>query len=576
MGLWAKFVDGVSTVTDYISTGVKWIWDNLSFNRINGAALHYAKNTSVQMLEQVAALGASIPSLVNHPKSRKILDSMAYIVVHDVLPVVSVNYINQTVQNYFRQGIDEEALPWLSAYSGVITMLNMTNTAVRLYTYRQGAQTLIRVTIVDMLGPSAFNKHKLSNPPPSLCLDKKCTGKRKIKGSLREPFILLANDLVTAGISYVPYVGKPTAFVLSTFFAGRYITRVVTPERCDRHKAMMQESVLALGLSYQASLFLINSVLGATVGMPPYLCYRTLKHLLLLLHINNAAHMSIPLVSQDEATIPVDLLNVYEATSRFIADVIAEGLIKRIPIDFQFDKNAKPIIPLSTALQFGTRLLKNDMEIENIPEPGFFSSAAKTIRLWVTPQLLHSPRDLINDPIISKYWPRLRKGAITSIEIIQKAGQSTTAATLAWAPKSVATAIKLTTGIPKNVTKIVLMLTQDEDFWEFVNALKLWFERHDLKAEVVLVNSDKITLNGEKPILDFPNIIGLKPVNSSSNITSDKPQIIVSDANKLRSIKRSQSHQVVANDSSMLFSSRAHRQKQKEDSITFNENHFTY
>jgi len=101
---------------------------------------------------------------------------------------------------------------------------------------------------------------------------------------------------LTWAINKIPYVGPLTSEVLDIYFIGRYETRLVTPERCERHKAMMQESVLALGLSYKATTMLMDMCLNATTGMPPYLYYRTMRQLLLLLHVNVAAHMALPLV----------------------------------------------------------------------------------------------------------------------------------------------------------------------------------------------------------------------------------------------------------------------------------------
>lgn len=563
MSWWDTLVDGVSTIAEYFSYGAKWIWTNIPLSRMTKSTLNYVANTSVQFIDQAVALRTAIPSLIYNPASRKVLNSMSYIVVHDVLPVVGVNYINNSIQNYFRQKTPAEALPWFSAYTGLLTALNVADYAVRAYTLRQSAEALTHITLVDVLGPAAFNQHKKTKQLPSLCSTEKCTKKRQYKGGLREPLILLSNDLVTSGVSYIPYVGKPISLMLSTIFAGRYITRLVTPERCERHKAMMQESVLALGLSYKASMFIMDNILKATVGMPPFMYYRTLQHLMLLLHINTAAHMTIPLITAEQTTISIDLFNAYEATSRFFADVIFEGLIKRIPIDIKFDPNARPLIPLSTALQYGTRLLKNDMEKEVVPKPGFFSSSLQTIRIWVTPNLFHSQRQLINDPIIKQYWPQIRTGAIESLEVIQQAGQSKIAATIALAPNAVAKAVKLTTGIPKNITKLVLMLSQDSDFWDFMKALKLWFEQHDLNSEVVLATSDKVSLNGEKPLLPLPSSVTLEPVHPSNNLIPIKPQEVVLDAQQILSDRKQNDQPQMTYNSSVLFSTRTSRRNKQ-------------
>lgn len=560
MSWWSSVVNGISAVGGYIQSGAQWVWRQVSFSQATTSVVKYTTNTAAQVVDEVIALRSALPSLWYSPNSRKILDSMMYIVVNDLLPVMGVNYINRMVQDYFRQGADEEVVAWVSPYTGVLMILTMTDYAVKMYTLRQGVQTVIHGTVVDMLGPKAFNEHKRSARPDSVCDgNEKCNTQRFYKGSLREPIILLTNDLVTASVSYIPYVGKPISLVLSTFFIGRYVTRMATPERCERHKLMMQESVLALGLGYKASKYVMDYVLSATVGMPDYMVYRTMQHLLLLFNINTAAHMKMPLVMSGEATIPYDPLNVYEAMSRFIADVIFAGLVKRIPIDFKPDESAPPIIPLSTALQFGTTVLNADLERESaVTEQGFF--AKSRAYQWVCPVMLQSTRDFINDPVISQYWPQLREGAITSLKIIQQAEKSKTVATLAWAPKSAASAVKLVTGVPKSITEIVLMLSKEKDFWAFVTALKNWFERHGLTAEVQLVESRTIPLNDTVPELPAPVAEDCKPVKSPEEILSKKPGEQVSSPHQL--VSEQPLTFGVANPS-LLFS--RHQRKPKEN-----------
>lgn len=489
MSWWTSVVNGVKTVGSGLSTGAKWVWNNASLTKLTTGLFTYTANTTFQVLEQGLALRNSVPTLVKNINVRKVVSGMAYIAINDVLPLVALNYANNglgyannSMQNYFRDGYEDEA--WLSPYSAFLGTLTLAHYAVRAidygvkaYTIRQGVQSFMRITILDSVGPSAFNSNKLT-PPPSLCTELDCNFKRKMKGMGREPLILLANDAFTTAISWFPYGGPTIAQVLRVFFNGRFITRSVTPERCERHKAMMQESVLALGLTYELSTMAMDYLLEATVGVPPFLYYRTMKHLLLLLHINNAAHMKIPLVEDKDATFWIDPLNVYERICRFMADVIFAGLMKRVPIDFKPVKGAPPLIPLSPALQFGTKLLNSDLESERKTEPGFFKKSFQTARQWIVPPILQEG-GLNNDPIVSRYLPGIQKGSLYAVEIILSYRESKTKTTLGWIPpKGVALAINLKFGIPKKLTQFLLMLSNEEDFWEFLEALKLWFERN--------------------------------------------------------------------------------------------------
>lgn len=532
MSWWSSVVDGVSSFGSGIKTGAKWLWNNVSLAKITTGVFTYTANTTFQVLEQGLALRKAVPALVNNPEARKVVRGMAYIVINDIAPVLALNYANNSIQGYFRDGHEDD--PWLAPYSAFLSALTLVNYGVRAYSLRQGAQTFVRITTLDAVGPTAFNSDKTALPP-SLCTELNCNYKRKLKGMGREPLILMANDALTTAISYIPYAGVPASQILRVYFNGRYITRLVTPERCERHKAMMQESVLALGLTFEASTMLMDYLLEATTGIPPFLYHRTMRHLLLLMHVNLAAHMSIPLVQDKDATLPVDPLNIYEWVCRFAADVIFSGLVKRVPIDFKPEKGAPPLIPLSPSLQLGMKLLNSDLERENKETPGWFKKSMNTASAWVLPPMFQSSDGLINDPIVFMYWPKIRKGGISAVEMIESVGKTKTISTLAWAPKSVATVLNLKFGIPKKLTRIVLMLSQEKDVWDFAEALRSWFERHNIKCEVALVEaSHPLALHGERPLIALPSPTENTPSIDAKNLIPARAlQDTVVSANQL-------------------------------------------
>lgn len=526
MSWWTSIADRANTIRNGIGTGAQWIWDNATLSRVTLGLFTYTANTTFQMVEQGLALRKAIPTLINNPEARKIGNSMAHLVVHDVLPLVSLNAVNNSIQTYFREGQQEDAV-WYSPYAVFLTGLTLVNYAVTAYTWRQGTETFARTFILDSFGPPAFNSNK-TTPPPSLDVESKFNGKRMMKGLAREPLILLGNDALTWAINkYVPYVGPSASRVLNVFFLGRYITRLVTPERSERHKAMMQESVLALGLSYELTAMLMDRLLERTTGIPPWFYHRTLRHILLLLHINTAAHMAIPLMQPKDATMPIDLLDMYERLTRFMADVVFAGLMKRVPIDFKPEKGAPPLIPLSPTLQSITRALKNDLESEQLlTYPGFFKQSINAIRPWVLPPMLRSADHLINDPIISKHWPALREGGISTVDFIRSIGKTKTISTLAWAPKSVAAVLNMKFGISKRLTRTILMLSQERDFWDLADALKAWFERHNIKVDVKLANKPQLALLGAKKIEPLPMLIDLAPTIPALNLVSDRQRSV--------------------------------------------------
>ncbi|CAM2745259.1 hypothetical protein [Legionella worsleiensis] len=519
---WWSVVDRVVAVGAKLKNSALWVWNNASIAKIKTTLYDYTKNTLSQIVQQGKALRQAIPNLRNNPAAREVVNGMAYVVVKGVMPILALNCANNSVQNYFREG--HEADSWLEPYSVFLAGLSLVDYGVEAYTYRQGVQSLIHITTLDAVGPAAFNANKIT-PPPSLCKELDCNFKRISKGMLREPFILAANDLMTWAISTVPYGGQAASQIMRIFFNGRYITRLVTPERCERHKAMMQESVFALGLTYEASTFIMDYLLEATVGIPPFLFHRTLKHLILLMHVNMAAHMNIPLVENRDTASVIDPLDLYERVCRFIADVIFAGLMKRIPIDFKPIKGAPPLIPLSPALKFGTALLNNDKEREIKKAPGFFNKAVHRVIPWIVPPVFQSWRDFINDPIIATYWHEIQKGSLNTVQIILSYKESKTSSTLRWIPpKAVAVAINLKFGIPKKLTQFLIMLSKEGDFWDFLEALKSWLERNGVKGEVVLLPHSGIDLPGERKLAAVPVELNQQPVEAPEQLISTRAE----------------------------------------------------
>lgn len=519
MSWWSSVVDGVKSVGIKLSDGAKWVWNNASLSKITLGVFTYTANTAFQVLEQGLALRKAVPTLVNNVSARKIVNGIGQILVKNVIPMVALNYANNSVQNYFRDGY--EADEWYAPYSLFLGTLSLVGYGVQAYTMRQGVQTLVQITVLNSVGPSAFNSNK-TTPPPSLCTELDCNFKRKMKGEGRAPLILAANDAAAALISNIPYGGPAAASILRIYFNGRYITRSVTPERCERHKAMMSESVFALGLTYEASTMLMDYLLESTTGMPPFLYYRTMKYLVLLLHMNVAAHMAIPLVEAKDATLLFDPLNAYERTCRFLADVIFAGLMKRVPIDFKPEKDAPPLIPLSPALKFGTSLFNNDLESEKKITQGLLKKSLITAREWVLPPIFQK-YGLVNDPVISMYWPGIQQGSLYAVDTILSYRDSKAKTTLGWIPpKGVALAINLKFGIPKKLTQFLIMLSKEEDFWEFLEAFKHWLERNKVKSIVELNPTPRLALFGERSLERHPKLIETTPTLSAKQLTTKR------------------------------------------------------
>lgn len=486
MDWWASLVNGYKTVNDTVVGSMTWVWNSSTplFTR----TLSFGGNAVHQFAEQGLALSNALSSFTTDPATQHIGQGMFNIIFYDVLPVVGVNYLNNGVQQYFHSGYEQQG--WLAPYSLFLTTLTLVDYGVSAYSYRQGVQAVTRTLILDSLGPAAFNAH--STPGDSACTERKCTTKRFLSGMVREPLILAASDLLPVLVSPIPYIGSPASQLLRMICIGRYITRLVTPERCERHKYMMSESVLALGISHQAALSLVNAILEKSVGLPPFLQQRTIEHMLTLLFVNLAAHMTIPLAKRKKASAATDLLDKYEEATRFVIDVIFAGLLKRIPIDFAPDPETPPLISIDKLLKNASKMFTGELHLKSYLGP--MNEPFQRNRGWLLPSIFNDP---INDAIIKTYWPDIRREVIVITSQIERIKHSATAqVALSYSPKGIATILFLGVGIPKKATKIMIMLTQEEDFWTFVRALKLWFERNDINRQVTLTVKSTISLRG--------------------------------------------------------------------------------
>ncbi|QMT58778.1 MULTISPECIES: hypothetical protein [unclassified Legionella] len=571
MNWWTSVVDGTKSLGD----GATWVWNNAIKQTVG-----YAANTAFYVAEQVLALREAIPAVVT-PPVMKIVKGGGNILLYDVLPVVGAHYANNNIQNYLRP---EDPTGILASYM-VVPSLTLVNYAVWGFTYRQASKVVVHTLALDALGSSAFNEHKgkLIPPPPTLCGEKEedCNFKRKFKGSLREPIVLAFNDLVLLGISkFVPY-GEQVAWILAIFFYGEYITRMATPERCERHKAMKSESILSLGASYTATSALMDYALDSTVGPIPYLYLRTLRHLLLLAHINVASHMTLPLVRSTKDTIPVDPLVIYDRIKRFTVDVVFAGLMQRIPIDFKPPPGAKPFIPLSTVFKFLTKVLESDLEQVKPTPPGFFKKTTKHLlpsmfnssknelnapvskefwsnirkEFWndisidllyamektrnlVLPRIFHSPKNAVNDPVIKEFWPDIRSDLLYIIEIIEA---TKPVKTLTTAPTAIASTVKYTLpvvlnyrfGLPIKLSEFLLSLSKKEDFWDFVTALRLWLERNSVSYEVILAKGTRSAgLHESNKIIELPQEPKTQIVPSANELKTPRTPTVI-DAKQL-------------------------------------------
>lgn len=500
MGLLEQINKGLKTAGEHLS----WAWGYVPTNYAY-SAVAYTVNTGFNILDQIATVRKAIPTLVTKKNSIQVANSMMYLVVWDVAPIAALNFVNNNVQQYCQNARDPNS-DWEGAYTVFLYGMTLVNFGVYAFIVRQSIQTFSRITVLDSVAPAIFHNDS-KREPYEICTKENCTFLRKVKGSFREPFILLTNDALVSVIEKSPFYGQELAFTMRVFFNGRYITRIATPDLCERHKfqLMRSDSVLALGLVFAGTEYLMKSALEASVGIPPIMFYRTLKHILLLMHGNVAAHMKLPVADVKDTMVRLDPLNVYEWICRFSADVLLSGLMQRVPEDFQPAEGTQPLT-LSQALKEGADFLNR--ELHPVEEQKDASNQRMSELLpWVLPAMYHSTDNFIRDPINAAFWPILHKSVYNTIAIVKKYGLSRSTKTANYLPKrEVAGLLNYIFGFPLPVAMLLLTLSPDKDFWRFVNALENWLNRHQVLGDVVLAqpSATTVVLAGDRALTTVP------------------------------------------------------------------------
>lgn len=497
MGWWNTIVNGAQIAKDTVTDTVKWVWDWTYTPAVKIST--FAVNMMFSTLEQVQALKTSLPALRSE-QSYKIVKAATNIAVYQIAPLILVNMANASLQTAVRTGRENEEDTTLLYSAMVIPAATAIDWIVWGWTTQRSSHMLAQTLAIDTMGAAAFNTTK---PKPKIkeltpCELEHCNFKRKVKGSLREFFILFLNDLLTGGVSYLPYAGEMVALILKAGFSGDLITRGANLDRCERHRASAERSkIWSLGFAYVVTEMLLDKALQSTVGIPSYAVHRTMRHMLMLFFINNATHMKIDYVPPGKYDL-LDPVVAYGKTSGFLADIIISGSKAEIARLFQPQPNKKPIISVPDILRRLTEVLNSDLERLNRPKPSHLKIVAKKI----APSIYYDSKAAINDPVFRIFWPDMHELGLDIIDIVKTAGIPVANLTRSHVPL-VAAAIRNAVpellyqryGISPKVTGFLINLCSDEDFWKFVRALQQWLQRHDLRDALPLATASNSQLS---------------------------------------------------------------------------------
>ena len=431
---------------------------------------------------------AANPNSNYSPPTHKIMHRMATLASYGVVPAITAQYINNTMQNYFGNGNPDEHEAMIAS-SALISVLSVFNNLAALYTLKNGIEISARVFATDALAASALNSHKIKLPQ-SLCTQEQCSSRRFYKGMvIRDPLVFAAVDALGALTGFIPIIGSHTSLAIRIVNAGQFIGTNVTSERCDAHRGLQQEFVVAWGGLYMALCTVIDQSLSAYVGPVSYLYKRALYHMVLTSLLAVAAQTHVPLIAnQQQQTIPFDVLNYYQRGCRFLINSLIAGMIKRFPLDFELQPGNETLVLL---LQSVTKAM--DSDLEKPPTASEWPLVEKSWGLakpWILPSPFLGVRHfLTNDDAMKIYWPDIRSQCIAFLQeveeyrpadsLLKQLKRPKGLLTLGISSKGIAKVLKKFFGIPEEICKSI----GHDDFWKFVASLQALMTRCGVEVD---------------------------------------------------------------------------------------------
>ncbi len=456
MGLWSSLVKGTRT------------------------ALTYTANVLTDGLSAVIALRHAIPALTT-PEPKKILRATLHVTTHKILPLILLHYVNSQLQTYAHTGQedDENNSAWYDL--NMLSAITAIDWAVWGVTHWAATELVVETLIIDTMAPAAFNDHKKLLPPSpdSPCVQQECNFKRRIKGDISETLILFLLFSMITSIRSLPYGGELMHRIASILSSGTLIMRSGKLDACSRHRTTHSETVLVLGAFYTTSNILIDKILDATIGMPPFLVYRTIQHFLLLWWINTAAHMHMPYVAPGTGTLPFDPIERFESAMREGTDILFAGITDKTIKLLKPVPGSPPYISLPLILKKITDALNHDRQ----PKQLLHEKHGGPIRFFRSqmPPIFRSTDQAITNPVVRIFWSDFQEFMSDILITVQKTSDPLRKAS---ALPGVAMTVKkglpeilfLQFGLPKKLTNFLITLNKEEDFRVFILALEQWFQ----------------------------------------------------------------------------------------------------
>lgn len=466
-----------------------WSWAEGAISTTINVA-RYGYKTVKNLFSQIGVTPEVVYSTLFNKKIRALTGHVLRITVEDVVPIVILSYVKESIQRQGRAYLDDHRDDALVSTDTLIqTGLFLTGWTLWAIQKRFQAEALARTAVVILETTGAL-KHKIQ--PMTICEDEKCTTLRFLKGSFRDIISYYGTELLIEGVSYIPWIGGSVAMVFSIIHKGRYATKVVLP-LCDRHEEQYliehSEFALAQGLSHEFLTQLTSRSIEWLTGLPRPYYESSVRQFLVPAQIVIAAHMTLPSpVKETKRTF-------YEPVGYFVTGI---GLGFDIVV-----AGCKIVIP-----QRLKNRLPSTIPWEKVPGIALQAwSHPLTVRIkpWLLPGMLQNPTKFINDPLIRYHWDGLRDKSVNALINIKTISDMYVVKIATVVPGATIQTVYLVFGMPQAVTNMLLKIIGNEAVLTKLNNIRRELEdTHTGKPPGVTPNPTSHPIRGREGVEEPP------------------------------------------------------------------------
>lgn len=427
------------------------LWKNQTLRNLATAGTKLAIKASQGVAAQIGAAPAAIYSAFTKPKTASVIRHARQIITYDLLPLMLVNVMNQTLKDYLSPE-DQDANDYsLSAAMATQTTLTIAKALCSVLDFRLRTSIAVHTALLMMEGVDASKEVNVNKQ--EICVQDKCSTMKFIKGSFRDIVAFYCTDVAIEIAGTIPVAGSVIKALLIIDRNGRYALTMITPDMCNSHQMryLQQEqgTGLAFGSLHALVSYLINKSINYYAPFVPKVYYEELINKMTLVgQINIAAHITLPplhskMDNEHYLPNPIDL---YQRGIGFCFDVVVLGLKKTLP---QLKNQEKSI---------------NWSNVASISQFIWNNEVSKALKFVLLPPILQNNEGLRKDELFKANFNKLIKNIIDILYLMESKRESwlvkTTQKILG--PEKTAYSLWILLGTPKLLSKLILTLMKDE------------------------------------------------------------------------------------------------------------------